>query len=108
MIWIRTHSTGFYPPPKIIFGYYHPPRSFQSLRAVGPSYQKKTPKLAATADPLSARGPTKKRMVIAATTGFQTDPRPLKMMKITRSHLAEYLEANFFLVSYLRSEKVCD
>ena len=83
MILIRmSYTVIFTPRPKINFDHYHPPRSFQSLRAVAPSCQNKRLKDAATADPPSREGLQMKEGWCAANSGCKP-PNPAKLLKIT-------------------------
>ena len=77
---------------------------------MGPSYQKKTPPLAATADPFSTKGPYEERMVIAATSRLSTPNRPPPSQTAENNWLriSQFIKFEFFPVSVLRSEKVCD
>ena len=66
------------PPTEINFGYYRPPRSFQSLRAAGPSYQNTRLKDVATANPPSREGLQMKEGWCATNSGSQNpDLHPL-------------------------------
>ena len=64
------------PQPKINFGYYRPPRSFQSLRAAGPSYQNTRLKDVATANPPYREGLQMKEGWCATNSGSQKSRFP--------------------------------